>query len=103
MSASDFKKAVEKLIRREPRWRAATAAPVVGRRPGTVSTGRPASAPGSVGAALTFVEIDYAQREHYTERTAPTSDGIFEVAWRPTKKLYGQGGATIELKEPPAP
>lgn len=103
MAASELQKAVDKLIKREPGWKQATTPPKVGPRPGTVSTGRPASAPGAGGATLTFVEQDYALRETYDERVLASSDGVFEIAWRPTKKIIGEAGGVIELKEPPAP
>lgn len=100
MSSTALQKAVERLVASEPGWSAFEQKPPVGARPGTVSTGRPASSQAST--ALEFVEQDYAQREFFAERTVTSSDGIFEIAWRPTRAIHGAAGQRIELKEPPA-
>ncbi|MDO9596741.1 MAG: hypothetical protein Q7J47_03375 [Azoarcus sp.] len=92
--------AVKRLIVKEPRWKQATTPPAKGGKAAEVAVGRPASAQQSTGSAGSFVEQDYSAREHWPERTATTTDGIFTVMWPPTKKIVGEGGQTIELKEP---
>lgn len=102
MSASSgpLQDAIKKLVKQEPGWKAFDKKPAVGARPGTIGTGRPAAA-GDVGAG-SFVEVDYAQREYYAERSVVSTDGVFSIVYKPAKKLRGENGMTLELKEPPA-
>ena len=95
--ANDLKAALESLVGATAGWSPLEKIPPVGRRPGSIGVG---SAAGTSAGSDSFVEEDYAAREHYAERVLRTSDGVFSIAWKPTKRLFGKGGTTIELKEP---
>lgn len=97
MSASELKKAVDKLLLKERGWKAATAPPAVGPRPGAVSTGRPSS---SSPVGLAFAEKDAAQREYYDARTLASSDGVFQISWQPIKSILLEGNVRATFKDP---
>lgn len=98
-SASELDKAIEKLTQREKGWAQFKAAPSVGARPGTVTTGRPSSTGGTGGGA--FAESDYTAREYWPERElARTTDGLFVFLGQPIKSIALEGGGTATFKEP---
>lgn len=100
--ASELQKAVDKLLRKEPRWREATQPPAKGAQPGQVATGRPATG-GTAASGSGFVEAAAALREYWAERTiATSSDGLFVIMGAPIKKVFGSPGP-LEFKDPPAP
>ena len=99
-SASELQRAIERLLQKEKGWGEFAPKPAVGARPGGVGTGLPASASG--GAAGSFVEADFDQREYHTERQIASTDGIFVMRYRPIKKVVGDDARTLEFKEPPA-
>ena len=97
MAANDLKAALESLMGASAGWSPLEKIPPVGRRPGSIGVG---AAAGTSAGSDSFVEKNYAAREHYAERVLTTSDGVFSIAWKPTKKLFGEDDMTIELKEP---
>lgn len=99
MAKSELQKAVEKLILKGPGWVPAPAKPNVGPRPGTVSTGRPASAVTRSGFA--FEEKDADKREYYAARMLSSSDGVFQISWQPIKSILLEGGGRATFKDPP--
>lgn len=99
-SASELQKAIERLMQRERGWQQFKPLPSAGARPGGVGTGLPASASG--GAAGSFVEASFEQREYHAERQITSSDGLFVMRYRPIKKVVGDDARTLEFKEPPA-
>ncbi len=99
-SASELQRAIERLLQKEKGWGEFVPQPAVGARPGGVGTGLPASASG--GAAGSFVEADFDQREYHAERQIASTDGIFVMRYRPIKKVVGDDARTLEFKEPPA-
>lgn len=98
--SSELQKAIEKLVAREPRWKAFEQKPTVGARPGTVATGRPASA-AAAGAAASQEEDSYEAREHYPERELKSSDGLITFMWRPPKSILLKDGSRDIYQEPP--
>lgn len=99
MAASELQKAVEKLVKREPGWKAFEPPPNVGARPGEVSKGRPASS--SPSSAATLEESDAALREYFSARMLTSSDGLFTIEVRPIKKIVLVGNGAFIFKEPP--
>lgn len=98
--SSELQKAIEKLVAREPRWKAFEQKPTVGARPGTVATGRPASA--AAAGAASQEEDSYEAREHYPERELKSSDGLITFMWRPPKSILLKDGSRDIYQEPPA-
>lgn len=100
-AASELQKAVDKLLKKEPRWREATQPPAKGPQPGQVATGRPATG-GAAASGSGFVEADAALREYWAERiVATSSDGLFVLMGAPIKKVFGSPGPQ-EYRDPPA-
>lgn len=99
-SASELQKAVDRLIKSEPGWKAFDPKPPVGAKPGGVSKGRAAGNPS--GSAQSLVEADASKREFYAPRTITTSDGLFTIEQPVIKKIILIGGGSIEFQEPPA-
>ncbi|PKO54934.1 MAG: hypothetical protein CVU28_08095 [Betaproteobacteria bacterium HGW-Betaproteobacteria-21] len=93
-------KAVKAVVKKEKGWEKAIAPPAKGPQAPTRGKGLPGATQQEGGGSGSFVEQDYTAREHWPERSVATSDGVFTVIWPPTKKLVGEGGQTIELKEP---
>lgn len=96
MSASELQKAVDKLIKREPGWRAATQPPAKGAKPGKVATGYPASATGTAR----FAESDYTLRQYWDAVLNSTTDGIFSWEEHPIKSVALEGGDSMTFKQP---
>lgn len=99
-NSSLLQDAVERLLKKEKGWGQFQPKPAVGARPGVVGTGLPASSAG--GAAGSFVEASFEQREYHAERQVTSSDGVFVMRYKPIKKIVGDDGRTLEFKEPPA-
>ena len=103
MAASELQKAVEKLIKTEPGWKAFEPVAPVGGRAGAVSTGRPSSAsPTSAPLSPTLEESDAALREYFGARLLTSSDGLFTIELRPIKKIVLTGDGALIFKDPPA-
>lgn len=99
-STSELQKAVDKLIQREPRWKEFTQKPGIGPKPGSTSTGRPASGGKST---QDLIEADAALREYYDWRSALSSDGLWSFEYREPKKLVLVGNGSMQFQEPPLP
>lgn len=99
--SSELQKAIEKLVAREPKWKAFEQKPTVGAKPGAVATGRPASAAGPAAAA-SQEEDSYEGREYFPERELKSSDGLITFAWRPIKSILLKDGSRMIYQEPPA-
>lgn len=100
MSASELQKAVDKLIKREPGWKAATQPPNKGPKPGKVATGYPASPAGQQSGGVAFVESDYTQREYWPAINITSSDGLFVLSYQPIKSVLLEGGDRATFKQP---
>lgn len=97
--ASELQKAIDRLTKAEPDWKAFDKKPAVGGRPGAVSTGRGVG--GASAGALSLVESDATLREYHAARTLTTSDGIFSIEWEPIKKVMLVGGGSMQFQDPP--
>lgn len=98
MSASELQKAVDKLIKREPRWVEATQPPAKGAKPGKVATGYPASA--GRGQNIVLEETDYALRQHWPPFEIISTDGMFVIEIEPIKYIDLGGGDGFKFAEP---
>lgn len=72
--------------------------PPVGAKPPVVGKGRtPAS---TSGAGANLVEVSYAARTYWPERTIYSSDGSISMRVRPVKGVVFANGQRLEFKEP---
>lgn len=95
-AASPFKGALDRFIKDNPGWAPIADGIPQGRKPGQVSTGRPASA--SSGTA--FEEMDYNSREYYSPRAVTSSDGLFVIELEPIKSMLLVGNNRATFREP---
>lgn len=97
---SPLQDAIDRLVKREPRWKAFDRKHPVGAAVGGRAVGRPGGATGASGGSG-FDEFDAAQREYYPARILTSSDGIFQISWEPIKSILLQGDVRATFKEPP--
>lgn len=91
-------KAVKRLSIAEPGWKAATTPPAKGAKPGSISTGRPAS--GKAGGGTSLDESDYTLREHWPSVDITSTDGFFVIQVEPIKSIALEGGGAFTFKQP---
>lgn len=94
--ASPFKDALDRFLKDIPGWKPIADGIPQGRKPGQVSTGRPASA--SSGTA--FEEMDYLQREYWPAQSVTSSDGLFVIELEPIKSILLVGNNRARFQEP---
>ena len=98
MSASDLRQAVRRLTGGGRGFEPLKPLVTKGARPGTIATGRPASAQSGVGSDL--VENSYAEREYWPAVTVESTDGIFTLEIEPIKRVVLEGGGSFDFKQP---
>ncbi len=97
MSGADLRDAGRRLTGDGRAFQALKPAPGKGGKPGTVSTGRPASGGGQTTG---FAESDYTQRQYWPAVTLTSTDGIFTLQVEPIKQLSLDSGAVFTFKQP---
>lgn len=96
--ASELQKAVDKLLKREPRWKEAIRPPDKGAKAGGTGVGRPSSGT----AVIELIEDDASTRQyHETPHVLRSSDGIITIEVEPIKQINLRGGIPFQLAEPP--
>lgn len=105
---SELKKAIERLIEREPGWRNfqrpanTPAAPIPARRGVGMSAQATAAPSEGGGGEVVLVEADASLREYWPARVRTTSDGLWSWEERPIKSIMLTTGDPFAFAEPPA-
>lgn len=73
--------------------------PAQGAKPPAV--GKSKSGGGKSSGGNNLVELSYATREYYEERSIFSSDGTISMRVRPIKAIVLTNGQRLEFKEPP--
>ncbi len=73
--------------------------PAQGAKPPAV--GKSKSGGGKSAGGNNLVELSYATREYYDERSIFSSDGTISMRVRPIKAIVLTNGQRLEFKEPP--
>lgn len=100
MTAKVLQEAARRLVSPKAGFEPVKQAPAKGARPGERTTGRPSSAANS-NPAGSLVESDASLREYFAATSLASTDGIFTIEVSRIKKVYLEGGAVLEFKNPP--
>ncbi|ANQ83712.1 hypothetical protein dqs_0636 [Azoarcus olearius] len=100
--ASPMADALKAFVDRNKGWKQIADAIPVGPRPGTVSTGRPSTTPGSSTGGGSFVESDYTLRQYHAKVVKETTDGVFTFEIEPIKRVQGYNDQFQQYEPPPA-
>lgn len=67
--------------------------------PAKTGVGKPLAPTGGSGSGGDLTETTYASREWWATTTAPSTDGLFRIAYRPLKAVHmtDAGGAAVAL------